>query len=73
MGLDEITVKVRIVGQKATRRVRVQQKTRIVDLLDQLGQNRETVVVRLNGKIVAEEERLADGDLVEVLPVVTGG
>ncbi|MDI6642847.1 MAG: sulfur carrier protein ThiS [Candidatus Hodarchaeaceae archaeon] len=73
MRLGEITVKVRVIGQRATRKVRVAQKTRAADLLNQLGLNRETVVVRLNGKIVAEEERLADGDSVEILPVVTGG
>lgn len=71
--MDEITVKVKIIGQRAAREVRVPQKTRVVDLLNQLGQNRETVVVRLNGKIVAEEERLADGNSVEILQVVTGG
>ena len=68
-----ITVKVRVIGQGAARSIKVPQKTKIADLLDQLGQNRETVVVRLNGKVVAEEERLADGDSVEILLVVTGG
>jgi thiamine biosynthesis protein ThiS len=71
--LGEIIVKVRVIGQRAAREVMVPQKARIADLLDQLGQNRETVVVRVNGKIVAEEERLADGDSVEILTVVTGG
>ncbi len=71
--MGEISVNVRIIGQKASRKLKVTQKTRIVNLLEQLGQNRETVVVRLNGKVVAEEERLADGDLVEILHVVTGG
>ena len=68
-----ITVKVRVIGQRAACKIKVPQKTRIAGLLDQLGQNRETVVVRLNGKVVAEEERLADGDSVEILTVVTGG
>jgi thiamine biosynthesis protein ThiS len=71
--VGEISVKVKIVGQRSAREVRVPQKTRIADLLNRLGQNRETVVVSLNGKIVAEEERLADGDSVEILTVVTGG
>ena len=71
--MGKIVVKVRIIGQRVARKVRVTSGTRIADLLDQLGQNRETVVVRLNGKIVPEEERLADGDSVEILPVVTGG
>ena len=71
--MGEIAVKVKIIGQRTTREVRVPQKTSIADLLNRLGQNRETVVVRLNGKIVAEEEHLTDGDLVEILQVVTGG
>jgi len=71
--LGEITVKVRVIGQRAACKIKVPQKTRISDLFDQLGQNRETIVVGLNGKIVAEEERLVDGDSVEILPVVTGG
>ncbi len=71
--LGGISVKVRIIGQKASRKLKVTPKTRIVDLLEQLGQNRETVVVRLNGKIVAEGERLVNGDSVEILPIVTGG
>ena len=71
--MGEITVKVRVIGQRAACKIKVPQKTRIADLLDQLGQNRETVVVRLNGKVVAEEEHLADGDSVEILRVVTGG
>ncbi len=71
--MGEIAVKVRVIGQKAVRKVKITQKTRIADLLNQLGQNRETVVVRLNGKIIAEEEHLTDGDLVEILPIVTGG
>lgn len=69
----KVEVRVKMVGQRTTRRLRVESRTSIADLLDQLGQNRETVVVRLNGKIVAEEERLKNRDLVEILPVVTGG
>lgn len=68
-----VEVKVKIIGQRATRKVKVAPRTKITELLNQLGQNRETVVVRLNGKIIAEEERLSDGDSVEILPVVTGG
>lgn len=66
-------VKVRVVGQRVSRKVRISKKTSVADLLEKLGLNRETVVTRLNGKIVAEEERLAGGDLIEILHVVTGG
>lgn len=71
--MGEIKVTVKIIGQKPARKLKVAAKTTIADLLKQLDQNRETVVVRLNGKIVAEEERLAAGDFIEILPVVTGG
>ena len=71
--MGEIEVRVKIVGQRSARKLKVAAKTSISDLLGRLGQNCETVVVRLNGKIVAEEERMATGDSVEILPVVTGG
>lgn len=71
--MGEIKVRVKIIGHKPARNVKVSKKTTIADLLAQLGQGRETVVVWVNGRIVAEEERLAAGDSVEILPVVTGG
>ncbi len=71
--MSEIEVKVKVIGQKAARMVKTPARTSIVGLLDKIEQNRETVVVRVNGKIIAEEELLANGDLVEILPIVTGG
>ncbi|MEM2890108.1 MAG: sulfur carrier protein ThiS [Candidatus Hadarchaeum sp.] len=68
-----VEIKVKIAGQRSSRRLKVASGTTIAELLKRIGQNRETVVVRLNGRIVAEEERLKRGDLVEILPVVTGG
>jgi thiamine biosynthesis protein ThiS len=73
MEVGEISVKVRTVGRKGARMVRVPQGTRVADLLERLGQSREAVVVRLNGRIVAEEEVLSHGDSVEIQQVVTGG
>lgn len=66
-------MRVRVVGQRAARKVKLASGAKVLNLLNQLGQNRETVVVRLNGKIVPEEERLRGGDSVEILPIVTGG
>ncbi|MGQ9788174.1 MAG: sulfur carrier protein ThiS [Candidatus Hadarchaeaceae archaeon] len=68
-----VEIRVKIVGQRLAHRIKVSSGTTIAELLKKIGQNRETVVVRLNGVIVAEEERLKKGDLVEILPVVTGG
>lgn len=46
---------------------------RILDLLEELDQNPETLVVRRNDKIVPEEEELEDGDEIVIIPVVSGG
>lgn len=61
------------IGKRRKREIRLSPRATIAELLEQLGYSRETVVTRRNEKIVAEEERLADGDLVEILPIVTGG
>lgn len=46
---------------------------RILDLLEELDRNPETLVVKRNEKIVPEEEELEDGDEVVIIPVVSGG
>ncbi len=58
---------------KKIRKVMVKSRSTINDILRELGYNREEVVVRLNGKIVAEEEELSRGDSIEVIRIVTGG
>jgi len=71
--MTHIKVTVKQVGNKHKREFRLGPHATIADLLKELDHNRETIVVRRNGKIVVEEERLADGDLIEILPIVTGG
>jgi sulfur carrier protein len=53
--------------------VNVGQNATINDLLEQLGINRETVLVRRNGKITIEEEILKEGDSVEIIQAISGG
>ena len=71
--MAQIKVTVKQVSEKHKRELRLGPRATIADLLRELGHSRETIVVRRNGKIVVEEERLADGDLIEILTVVTGG
>lgn len=71
--MAHIKVTVRQAGKKRKREIRLDPHTTIADLLQKLGYSRETIVVRRNKKIVAEEERLSDGDLIEILTIVTGG
>ena len=69
----DIKVAVREIGRRRRREVRLSPRSTIADLLDRLGYSRETVVTRRNGKIVVEEERVSNGDLIEILTIVTGG
>jgi len=42
-------------------------------LLDDLGLSREAHLVICNGTLVPGDARLADGDTIEVRPVISGG
>ena len=71
--MGKIKVRIKVIGQTSARSLKFDARTTVADLLSKIDQNRETVVVRLNGKIIAEEEGLKSGDLIEILPIVTGG
>jgi sulfur carrier protein len=71
--MKEIIVTVKLYGQKRTKKIRLMQGAKIADLLKRLNYNPDVVAVRCNKKIVPEEERLANGDIVEIIPIVTGG
>jgi thiamine biosynthesis protein ThiS len=45
----------------------------INDLLKEIGTNRESVVVAVNGEIKIEEEALTEGDVVKLISAVSGG
>ncbi len=69
----KIVVKVKIFGQQRSRKIELPGNAKVIDLLKPLGQNPQAVVVRRNGKIVVEAERLANEDSIEIVPIVTGG
>ena len=71
--MKTIAVLVRILPRKQKRYIKLLTRAKISNLLKALDLNPQTVVVRCNGKIVAEGERLASEDLVEIIPIVTGG
>jgi len=71
--MKKIVVTVKLYGQRKTKKIRLTRDAKIVDLLKRLNYNPDVVAVRCNKKIVPEGERLANGDLVEIIPIVTGG
>lgn len=65
-------VKVRVLGG-ATRELEYREGLRVIDVLKAMGLlSNEYVVVR-NGRVVAEDEVLEDGDELVLFPVVSGG
>lgn len=53
--------------------MKIEKETTIARLLEELGINRETVVVSKNGEIAVEEEDLIKGDEIEIIKIVSGG
>ncbi len=64
-------VKVALEGKKSE--VEVANGSTVNELLEKLGINRETVLVRRNKEICTEEEKLKPDDTVEIIRAVTGG
>ncbi|MBI5253561.1 MAG: sulfur carrier protein ThiS [Euryarchaeota archaeon] len=64
-------IKVKLDSKKSE--VEVAEGSTVDELLEKLGINRETVLVRLNKEICTEEEKLKPGDTIEIIRAVTGG
>ena len=62
-----------IVKHRTEEKVNVEDGSSIEDLLKKLGINRETVLTSRNGVISLEEEVLEEGDIVEIIPAISGG
>ncbi len=45
----------------------------VMHLLQELGINRATVLVMKNREICVEEERIEEGDEIEILKAISGG
>jgi sulfur carrier protein len=66
-------MRVRVRGEGGEREVEMEEGATVQDLLEKLGYDRESMLVRRGRRLVVEEERLSDGEELEVLRVVTGG
>ncbi len=55
------------------REVELQEGARVAEVLEAVGLRREEVVAKVGNRIVSEEEVLRDGDVVELIRVISGG
>ncbi len=63
----------RVLLRNPSRQVEMAGPRTVRNLLGQLGLDREAHLVIRNGTLVPGDERLDDGDTVEVRPVISGG
>ena len=66
-------IRVRVLGRGIEREVEWQKGMTVADVLREIGFNTESAIAKVNGRVALEEERINDGDYVEVIPVVSGG
>jgi thiamine biosynthesis protein ThiS len=59
--------------QKDRARIMLKYSGTVKELLERINVNPETVMVSVNGKLVAADAKVEDTDKVEVLQVVSGG
>ncbi len=58
---------------KAGKRLEVRENAKVLDVLEKLEINPETVLVKKGKGIVTEDETLRSGDEIEIIRVVSGG
>jgi len=68
-----LKVKVVLIPENSEREREIPEGSKVLDVLKKLGLSRETHVVKLNGEIVVEEESVREGDVLEIIRVVSGG
>jgi len=64
---------VKVILRNPTRELEVPGPTSVVALLQRLEVNRESVLVIKGDELVPGDAHLADGDVVEIRPVISGG
>ncbi|WP_297506160.1 MoaD/ThiS family protein [Thermococcus sp.] len=66
-------IRVKVLGRGIEKELEWKKGMTIADILREVGFNTESAIAKLNGRVALEDERVKDGDYVEVIPVVSGG
>jgi sulfur carrier protein len=63
----------RVQLRNPTREIEIDGRRRVHALLTELGLNRESHLVIRNGTLVPGDAEIADDDVIEIRPVISGG
>ncbi|HII61852.1 MoaD/ThiS family protein [Pyrococcus horikoshii] len=66
-------IRVKVIGRGIEKEIKWREGMKVKDILREVGFNTESAIAKVNGKVALEEKEVRDGDLVEVIPVVSGG
>ncbi|MCD7781875.1 MAG: MoaD/ThiS family protein [Methanosphaera sp.] len=66
-------MKIKLVNKSDEKQVEIDDNTTVIDVLKQEEIPIETVVTKVNGITVTEDEKLNDNDELEVIKVIYGG
>ncbi|WP_297476864.1 MoaD/ThiS family protein [Thermococcus sp.] len=66
-------IKVKVLGRSIEREIEWRKGLTVADILREVGFNTESAIARVNGRVALEDDRVNDGDYVDVIPVVSGG
>jgi sulfur carrier protein len=66
-------MKVKVIIGKEEREVEVNPGATAGEVIKALGINREEVIIKLGDEIITEDETLAEGSVIEVIRVISGG
>ena len=64
---------IKLINKKDIKDIEISENTTIVDILKKEEIPIETVVVKLNGDTVTEDEKVKNGDELEIIKVIYGG
>lgn len=60
-------------GKKKKTNLDIDGKLQVNKFLERVGENRESVIVKINGKIVTEFDYISKEDKIELIKIASGG
>jgi len=60
-------------GQKKKVEFEIIGQMKVDEFLNKINENRESVIVKVNGKVITEFDTISKGDKIELIKIASGG